>query len=38
MQPCWAEEDAFKTLEYITDTNLNTMCEYNKCINTVELL
>ncbi len=34
MQPCWAEENSFKTLEYITDPNLNTMCEcYNKCIN-----
>ncbi len=32
MQPCWAEETSFKTLEYITDPNLNTMCEcYNKC-------
>ncbi len=34
MQPCWAEETSFKTSEYITDPNCNTMCEcYNKCIN-----
>ncbi len=33
MQPSWAEENYFKTLEYITDPNLNTMYEcYNKCI------
>ncbi len=37
MQPCWEEETYFKTLEYITDPKLNTMCEsYNKCI--IELL
>ncbi len=36
MQPFWAEETSFKTLENITDPNLNTMCEcYNKCINSV---
>ncbi len=34
MQPCWAEETSFKTLDNITDPNLNTMREcYNKCIN-----
>ncbi len=34
MQPCWAEETSFKTLENITDHNLNTFGEvYSKCIN-----
>ncbi len=34
MQPCWAEETSFKTLENITDPNLNTFGEvYSKCIN-----
>ncbi len=34
MQPCWAEENSFKTLENITNPNLNTMCKCsNKCIN-----
>ncbi len=34
MQPCWAEETSFKTLENISDPILKTMFEcYNKCIN-----
>ncbi len=34
MQPCWAEDNFFKTLEIITNPNLNTICEcHNKCIN-----
>ncbi len=28
MQPCWAEETSFKTLENITDPNLNTIGNY----------
>uniref|UniRef100_A0A671M7U0 non-specific serine/threonine protein kinase n=1 Tax=Sinocyclocheilus anshuiensis TaxID=1608454 RepID=A0A671M7U0_9TELE len=32
------KENSFKTLENITDPNLNTMCEcYNKCIKTEEI-
>ncbi len=35
MQSCWAEETYFKTLDNITDPNLNTIAEcYNTCINT----
>ncbi len=35
MQPCWAEETSFKTLENITDPNLNIIGEcYSKFINT----
>ncbi len=31
MQPCWAEETSFNTLENITDPNVNTIGErYSK--------
>ncbi len=35
MQPSWAEDTSIKTLENITEPNLNTIGEcYSKCINT----